>query len=56
MTVCVVFMIKGANARFSMDSDSNAVFLPPVDSLNPRPVQLPMAIPRDLADRWVRCS
>ena len=37
--------------QFTMKSQALSVYLPPVDSLNPRPKQLPMAIPKDLASR-----
>lgn len=36
---------------FSIDSKAQSVYLPPIDSLSPRPKQLPMAIPNDLANR-----
>ena len=36
--------------QFSMTSDELAISLQPIDNLRPRPLQLPMAIPSDLAD------
>ena len=47
----VVFSFFSETHEFSMTSNAEAVSLPPIDGLNPRPVQLPMAIPKDLADR-----
>ena len=38
---------------FSIDSKAQSVYLPPIDSLSPRPKQLPMAIPNDLTNRYV---
>ncbi len=49
----MLFLISDTH-EFNVNSHATAVSLPPIDNLNPRPVQLPMAIPRDLADRY--CS
>lgn len=38
---------------FRLDSRDDTVFLPVIDNFFLKPVQAPMAIPRDLADRYV---
>ena len=48
-----MFITLIATPQFSMNSKVDSVSLPPVDGLSPRPKQLPMAVPRDLADRYV---
>lgn len=50
-SLCCVLTHAGYKDSFKVDSTADAVFLSAVDSLSPRPAQLPMAIPRDLADK-----
>ena len=38
---------------FKIKSKALSVSVPPVDGLSPRPRQLPLAIPNDIADRYV---